>query len=150
MGIRPIALAATLALVAALAAASPASAGAENGATVFNESECFDWWLGTTCYDVKGVAKTTQTPSGGESTIINSRGSYEFTSFDGCRSSSSESSHSHVLLKDGTLHELGGLSGSESTFQCSGFDVTCTYRLHQHYANGQVQVFRPEFECTTL
>ena len=150
MRIRRPMVAATLTLLAALAAASPASAAPGNGADVENVSDCVTEYYGTLCYDYRYVENGTETPSGNFSYVFNGRSSYEFTGsgpLAGCNRSFSDDSRQHVLVKDETLHELGTGNGYEFSGECFGAS-NCTYKNRFHYANGEVQFSRPEFECT--
>ena len=166
MRIRRNALTGILTLLVAFAVASPASAEPGNGAVV-TESGCETFpdddvnpIDGTICYDLRYVRNTTQTPSGNQSGIETGTASYEFTGsgyIAGCNWSGSRKFQHHYLIKDGTLHEQDTRNSFDRAFSpCSGLidpfvdrpALTCTDKLHSHYANGQVQFIRPQFECT--
>ncbi len=146
-------LAAALTLVASLGVASSASAAPGNGADVVRQNECFndDFFFGTFCVDAMYVQNTTETPSGNFSYHANGEVAFKFTGdgiFRFCNSSSSQKFKYQGLYKDGELHELGNHVTLELSRDCFGNQVVdCTFSYDVHYANGQLQFYRPDFNC---
>ena len=150
--LRRLLLGATLMLVASLAAASSVSAAPEKGADVVRQEECVTDPLGSTfCVAAKYVVNDTTTPSGNLSSHANGERVYKFTGagpFEGCNSSYSDKFNYHFLARHGEFHEEGSRSHGEMSFGCGGDNVQCTYSYHSHYANGELQFSRPEFNCS--
>ncbi len=143
-------LAAALTLVASLAVASSASAAPGNGADVVRQNECFNDRGGTFCIDAKYVQNETQTPSGNVSYHANGELARTFTGegpFQECNTSSSDKFNYHFLAKDGELHEVGSHQTAEFSGDCFGTQYDCTLSYDLHYANGQLQFYRPDFNC---
>lgn len=76
----------------------------------------------------------------------NTRSDNDFT-LAGCHDSVSSRGNQHYLMKDGEIHEISSRSRAEFSNNCYGNNYDCHYDYHLHEANGEVQFFRPEFEC---
>ncbi len=154
---RPI-LAIIATLVAGGAFASPASAGAGNGATKVNQEYCQTFYLPngnpytTACFDLNYVVKTTVTPSGNTSFVANGKNtitSYGHTT--GCNFLGETQFHDHYLLKDGVLHERGDQQETSFTQNCpNGPQQKCTYTRRAHLVDGKFQYLIEDFECVPL
>jgi hypothetical protein len=145
--------AAAATLVVGTAIAAPG-----DGAQRVKQHSCFtEPGLYTFCSDVDLVLQTTQTPSGNTMVMVNGSIGETFTGeggdFAGCSTSFSSEIHSQYLNMQGDdgvefTHELHLIDRGESSYHCGGALQDCVINIHNHYANGEWQFFRPEITCT--
>ena len=144
------------ALVAAAAAlvVGPGTASADQGrgAIVVDDRGCTEspFGFGTTCVDSHLVFQSTATPSGNFIGVINLDSDVSFTGagfLAGCNNSVTVKSHDQSLSQDGETQTFHFLSKGEFSFTCFGFSLTCEFAIHNHFAEGQFQFSRSEFNC---
>ena len=153
--IRSRRLAAVAALVTMLATlalgAGAASADPGRGAIVVHDSACTTSSTGTFCSTVHTVFNSTATPSGNFIGVLNSKFENTFTGagfLEGCHSSSSGTAHQQSLFQDIETQEFHNHNKGEFSFSCFGFELTCVFDVHVHFAQGEFQFSRPEFNCS--
>ena len=125
-----------------------ASAAANDGATVVNDHQCFDWGGGyTVCFDQHGVYNVTTAASGNVNVVGN--GTSQFVLTDGSGNvviSLTYDFHYHLLYqaKSGTIQEEGDKFSQTYSFGT----YSCTISARFHYANGAVQYSDINFVCS--
>jgi len=135
---------AALALGAA-AFAAPAQAASSNGADVTKFNECRSGELYTSCRTGTAVTHQVATPSGIQSTSSSSNYTDTLTATNGgtLLNSIQTQTHSHTVMRDGQLIEVGQHYREQTT------DATrqCWEREDSHQAGNKVQYDREAHYC---
>ena len=137
-------------VVTSFVAATPALADSVNGAIVVDRKECTESSTGVTCIDLHIVFNSTATPAGNFINTINQRVEMSFTgtgAFTGCNSSSFTSAQQHSLFQEVETQEAHSHNRGEFRFECFGFSFKCAFDVHTHFAQGQFQFTRFDFNC---
>jgi len=139
------ALAAVLTIGAGSAFADPG-----RGAIVFQQKDCVVLTVGTVCTDVHTVFNSTGTPSGNFISTVNTRADNSFTGagfLEGCNNTNTVNAQQHQLDQDFETQEFHNHNKGQFSFECFGFALTCVFDVHVHFAEGQFQFQRSEFDC---
>jgi hypothetical protein len=136
-------------IVGALAWSGSAFAASSDGATHYILPEmCTTTDYGTYCQSQDVVFNVTRTPSGQYSFAANGTTSQSFAG-PGCSVSSETAIHQHYLLF-GPNSELSDRWRTSLDVGCSGITEQCSTSQFFHIANGEMQFFRYENNCTPL
>ncbi|MDQ0770409.1 hypothetical protein QF031_003158 [Pseudarthrobacter defluvii] len=132
----------------AAAFAAPAQAASSNGADVSKFNECTPYSEVRTCSSGIVVSNHVSTPSGNESTSSSSNYTDTLTSNDGSTSATiSTQTHTHILVRDGQVFEMGQHYREQSTFTSPDGTRQCWEREDSHQVRGSVQYDREAHYC---